>query len=284
MTLEGHPFMVLTLEGSGDELAGTLVRPGTMSSDGLTVSKIGSDVLRERVTAAPDGPVLRVIASNPNEPDDKTEFEFRLIAADDAEIKPAGAPIEPWPLSRHTGDRAPDIWTGWDSQRSYAIQLPAAAPNPEMAAIYQEDQAARQSMESFESNTERIAREDAQRRERVRALLAAGELRAGEDYRLAALVFQHGNEPDDYLLAHTLALVGLARGDRSAAWIAAASLDRYLRSIGKPQIFGTQFSRDGLAQQPYDTALISDALRRELGVPPLAVQQEQFRTLLQSSK
>jgi len=90
-------------------------------------------------------------------------------------------------------------------------------------------------------------------------------------------VFQHGNEPRDYLFAHTLALIALEKGDRSASWIAAASLDRYLHSIDRQQIFGLQFQPDGASRAPLDGELVSDALRKQLGVPTLAEQQAQMQ-------
>jgi hypothetical protein len=285
MNLDSRPLVVLTLEESGGGFAGTLVRPRTMSSDGPTVSGIGGDVLSERVTAtAQGGAILRIVAVDPDDPADKTEYEFTLDRPDDAGLRPSGAPFEPWPFRRHDGAKPPHVWTGWDSRRAYAIQAPSAAPNAEMAAIYRSDQADRKSAEAFYADAERIGRHDAVRRDRTRALLEAGELRAAEDFRLAALVFQHGSQPDDFLLAHTLALVSLSKGDRSAAWIAAASMDRYLHSIDRSQIFGTQFGRDGSSQEPFDATLVSDALRRELGVPDRAVQHEQLRKIPQSLK
>ncbi len=42
--------------------------------------------------------------------------------------------------------------------------------------------------------------------------------------------------PDDYLLAHTLAMIAVAKGDEGSLWIGTATLDRYLQSVGKPQI------------------------------------------------
>jgi hypothetical protein len=281
MHLDERPFMVLTLESAGSGVAGTLVRPRRMTSDGLSFSAISRETVTDRVTgAAPNGNVVGLIAATPDDPSDMTEFEFRLTSPDAAGLKPIGAPFEPWPFTRHPGGETLQVWTGWDASRSYPAVAPYVPPNPEMAAIYKADQAGRQSMESFQSQSARITEEDAKRRQQVRALLATGALRAGEDFRLAALVFQHGSEPDDYLLAHTFALVALAKGDRSAAWIASASLDRYLRSVGKPQIFGTGFSPDGRSQEPFDRTLIPDALRRELGVPPVAEQQEQMQRLL----
>jgi len=93
----------------------------------------------------------------------------------------------------------------------------------------------------------------------------------------AAFVFQHGDKPDDYLLAHTLAMVAVKKGQPDALWIAAATLDRYLQRSEKPQIFGTQFSKPNgqlqFTQEPYNRDLVSDGLRGELGIPPLDVQK-----------
>jgi xylose isomerase len=55
------------------------------------------------------------------------------------------------------------------------------------------------------------------RRERVRALLDAGQLRSGWDFREASFIFQHGSQPDDFLMAHILAMAALAKGIRKAA-------------------------------------------------------------------
>lgn len=67
-----------------------------------------------------------------------------------------------------------------------------------------------------------------------------------------------------------------SKGDAGAVWIAAATLDRYLQSVGKPQIYGTQFLTPAgkpPTQDPYDRALIGDALRHDLGVPKIANQR-----------
>lgn len=85
-----------------------------------------------------------------------------------------------------------------------------------------------------------------------------------EDFTRAAFVFQHGCTPDDYLLAHTLAMVAVGKADENALWIGTATLDRYRHSTGKAQIYGTQFKAnpDGTAtQEAYNRALVSDALR-----------------------
>jgi hypothetical protein len=281
MTVDGRPFMILRLEPEDGRYAGTLTRPRQMTSDGRNFSGISKATTTERVTTdAPHQRTLRFESTAEKDPNDKQEYELSVTTADEARLKMVDAPFEPWSFTRHSDGGTPKVWSGWDPKRSYPLEEPYVEPNSEMAEIYRADQAVRQSLESFKANAKQIERDDSLRRERTRALLATGELRAGEDFRLAAMVFQHGSEPRDYLFAHTLALVALEKGDRSASWIAAASLDRYLTSIGQRQIFGAQFSLDGATQPPFDTELVSDALRRELGVPALADQHAQMRKLL----
>jgi hypothetical protein len=126
-----------------------------------------------------------------------------------------------------------------------------------------------------------LSKDDAVRRGRTHDLLMAGKLHSADDFREAAFIFQHGDTPDDYLLAHTLAMIAVAKGDEGALWIGTATLDRYLQSIHRPQIYGTQFtttSHKKMSQDPYDQVLIPDVLRQELGVPELAAQREQLKT------
>jgi hypothetical protein len=281
MTVHGRPLMVLTLEPESERFVGTLAHPRAIRSDGRSFSGLSQDTERETLTAGPPvNGALRLVAVKANDPKDTTEFDFTVDASGEGRLMPTGAPIEPWTLVRHAGSDQPQVWNGWDPKRSYVIDEPYVAPNAAMAEIYKADQAVRQSIESFNANAAPIEKDDEARRGQVRALLEKGELRAGEDFRLAALVFQHGSEPRDYLFAHTLALVALAKGDRSASWIASASLDRYLQSIGRPQIFGTGFGPDGASQGAFDRELVSDAIRRELNVPALADQREIMEQLL----
>ena len=89
--------------------------------------------------------------------------------------------------------------------------------NAEMAAIFAADQAVRQNIDpqKFRDRAfvEQMHAADAARRVQTRALLDAGALKTGADYRAAAFVFQHGSTPEDYLLAHSLAVAAVAKGD-----------------------------------------------------------------------
>jgi hypothetical protein len=122
----------------------------------------------------------------------------------------------------------------------------------------------------------------------VRKLLYSSALVTEEDFEHASFVFQHGNRPEDYLMAHILAVAAVVRGDAKARWISAATLDRYLQSIKQPQMFGTQYSwkdtpqgRQG-TQDPYNRDLASDALRREFCVSSLADQGENLKAISES--
>jgi len=152
----------------------------------------------------------------------------------------------------------------------------AASDNRDMTAIFNADQADRKNIGSVDWSV--VGPRDDARRSRTKALLDSGQLRTGTDFWHAAFVFQHGDKPDDFLLAHTLAVIAAARGRTDATWIAAATLDRYLQWIGQKQIYGTQFVTPNgghTTQEPYDRALVSDALREALGVPPIKAQEEQ---------
>lgn len=176
-----------------------------------------------------------------------------------------------------------------------ALAQEASVPtdNAEMAAIFVADQAVRQNIDPARFRdrafVEQMNADDAARRERTRALLDAGALQTGEDFRAAAFVFQHGSTPEDYLLAHSLAVTGVAKGSKQAPWIAAASLDRFLQSVDRKQIYGTQTRMMNGGEptlEPYDRDLLPAAVRAAGGVPSLAEQEarlEQFRVARQAA-
>ena len=156
---------------------------------------------------------------------------------------------------------------------AFAQDAAVVSDNPEMAAIYAADQAVRQDFAAIlaggRENALRIHAADTVRRQQVKVLLDAGALRTAADFYSAALVYQHGDTAEDYLMAHTLAVAALGEGSTESPWLAAATLDRYLQKIGQPQIYGTQtMMRRGEppTREPFDHALIPDSIRKVLGV------------------
>ena len=155
----------------------------------------------------------------------------------------------------------------------FAVNEPAN-DNAELKHLYDEDQADRQPAYAGKPvDIPALARRDDERERRVKELYAADQLRTGPDYYNAAMILQHAMTPDDFLLCHDLCVVAIGKGEPRAKWLAAASMDRFLVSVGRPQRYGTQYgaARPGfpIRLSPVD-ATVTDRLRMELGVPPLA--------------
>lgn len=141
--------------------------------------------------------------------------------------------------------------------------------NDELAVIFRADQSDR-SGDAFTRDPEGVMERDRLRHARVEALLAEGAIVSGADHFHAAMVFQHGSSLGSFRRAHELASRGRDLGYERAASLAAASLDRWLTTQGRPQRFGTQFqSVDGRWQlMPVDPAT-TDEERAAWNVPPL---------------
>jgi hypothetical protein len=138
--------------------------------------------------------------------------------------------------------------------------------NPELARLFRDDQADREHQFTMSAEEKAaVFRKDEPRLKRTRELVESGALRTAEDFVRAAFLFQHGTEPDDFLRAHVLGMIA-AKMDGSGAWISAASLDRYLLTIGRPQIFGLTLSDS----PPFDRKLLTDPMRVAFCAPGLA--------------
>lgn len=272
----GRPILLLELRkdpAAEGGWAGSLTRPKHFeaTSNFAVFSAVEGPVSSEKIIASKEG--SDEVEFEVSDDSSKTTALIWRPTNDGGTLKYKDIPIEPIALSRAgPGERVSDAW---DKARTYAA-MPDWPDNPEMAGIFETDQAARQNPATIDWPV--VGKEDTARRLRVKALLDGGQLRSGTDFYQAAFVYQHGSTPDDYLMAHTLAIIAAARGRPDATWIASATLDRYLQSIGQKQIFGTQFRTPNdqpATQEPYDRALVSDALRGALGVPPLAAQEDQ---------
>jgi hypothetical protein len=154
---------------------------------------------------------------------------------------------------------------------SSAAGVPTGA-SEELAKLYNDDQADRGFHPGQTTDWEAIGMRDEQRELKVKQLLAAGPLSSGTDYFHAAMLLQHATSPDDYLLAHDLCVIAISKGESKAKWLAAASMDRFLISIGRSQRFGTQFQSKKSFRPPMLVSVdpsVPDALRSELDVPTL---------------
>ena len=130
---------------------------------------------------------------------------------------------------------------------------------------------------------QQIDKRDGERRAAVRVMLNAGQLQTGREYQFAAILFQHSADPDDLQTAHLLASTAVAKGNRGARWLAAASFDRLLWNMNRPQVFGTQFKQDSQTKvwtmEPYARDSVADAIRAEWCVVPAAEQEGILKNL-----
>jgi hypothetical protein len=278
LKLGNRAFAVLSVVRSGSkaEITGSLVHPQHFSSsNGYGIYGIRGAVAKYAIVGAVvKEKCLSFTAQNPSDPKDNDDFEFCVAGSGEGSLRYEIPGFASWPVSKANGP--PVVANDWDSSRTYFVD-DSEISNPDMQRIFDEDQKDRQPGLG-NIDWQKISKADAARRAETAKLLAANQLHSGEDFQRAAFVFQHGEKPDDYLLAHTLAMVAVARGDGSAMWIAAATLDRYLQSIQQPQVYGTQFftkDNEPTTQEPYNRSLIPDSLRGSLGVPSQAAQEEQ---------
>ena len=175
--------------------------------------------------------------------------------------------------------RADERWPAVVERAREAREAYLNAHNRELVEMYEADQGDRSGAIDWSV----VAPRDEQRRKRVKEIIAAGEVETAHDYFHAAMVLQHGTEPEDYKMAHELALKAseLDPEHTTARWLAAAAMDRYLQNIGKPQIYGTQFRKvDGKwTLEPIDETAVTDEERAEWGVPPLAAAKERAKAM-----
>jgi hypothetical protein len=277
MRLGSRNLFVLTLVQEGDGVQGAFDRPAKFSHLNSIFIDMRGGVRHDKVDKShfADG-VLHLTIRNADDSSDEDSYAMTVngnraeLAFDDL---PPGIVVEARKFERAAAGA--QVATDWEPNRAY-VAGDSDVDSAEMKAIFDEDQRVRQ---GGPLPPQTVVRTDAERREQTRKLLAAGALHTGKDYEEAAFVFQHGDSPNDYLLAHTLAMVAVSKGDATAIWIASATLDRYLQKIGQKQVFGTQYSVDAKrnwTQEPYDRELVTDALREKLGVPSQALQAKQL--------
>ena len=156
-------------------------------------------------------------------------------------------------------------------------RLTADEVSEELARMFVEDQGDRTPQPAGPIDWEVVGPRDSVRLARVKQMCRSQRLSTGMDYYHAAMILQHAHEPDDYLLAHELCIMAVGKGVEQARWLAAASEDRYLMNMGRPQRFGTQYRIDGTDGKwsLYDVGEgVTDGMRRDFNVPPLYEAQE----------
>ena len=161
----------------------------------------------------------------------------------------------------------------WALEEAASV-VQAPKDNEELSRLHDQDQADRTPPDGRSIDWAVVAPRDKARLKRVKEMYVHNLLQTADDYYHAALVLQHGDTADDPLLAHEFCVIAISKGknDREAKWLAAASEDRFLMNIGRPQRFGTQYRSDeGGPMRVYEVGPgVTDETRRAMGVPSLA--------------
>ena len=158
------------------------------------------------------------------------------------------------------------------SAAAQSATTPNSKDNPELARLYREDQSDRAPENEKLLGWKTISARDKTRELRAKELYAKNALQTGADYYHAAMILQHADLPEDYLLAHELCVVAISKGEWRAKSLAAKSEDRFLMEINRPQRFGTQFvSQNNGPFRLYTMETgVTDELRLLMDVPSLA--------------
>jgi hypothetical protein len=154
------------------------------------------------------------------------------------------------------------------------------ADNPRLSTMLDEDQADRVLWRTKKIDSETILRRDESRRQEIRRMLAAAQVRTAHDFYCAALIFHHGQTIDDYRLAASLAWVSttIEPGNKDYAYMSASTWDRFMVGQGRPQWYGTKCRHE--AKQPgkdelypVDETAVTDIDRARFDLKPLEVMR-----------
>lgn len=151
----------------------------------------------------------------------------------------------------------------------------------ELQRLIKADQAEREGWDQFSVEEAQALKEnDLIRRKRVGEIFGEGCFHSVKDYLAASLIYQHGEVSDHYYQAFVWANRAFELGDLTAQYLVALTIDRYLVSIGKKQLFGSQTYAEHLGgcycMQPIEESF-TDELRKNYHFP---TREEQYQWLV----
>lgn len=158
------------------------------------------------------------------------------------------------------------------------IMYSQVTDNLELKTMYDQGQSARM-VSNIDWN--KLLKEDVQREARVYEFIKHGTIVTGKDYFHSAMIFQHGRDSIAYGMAVKHMKKAIELDSTIDRWLLAAAIDRELMSRNQPQIYGTQYLKQGenakWESYKMDTTKVTDDERRYYQVPSLAQQKEILR-------
>ncbi len=122
--------------------------------------------------------------------------------------------------------------------------MPPETDNLKLQELYQADQSDRGKVYDSAEAVKELQLRDGMRKSLLVEMISRGEVNTPNDLYHAAVIFLHGAEPKDFLAAHRLSSMAAINGHRPSRWLMASTLDRFLMSVGYPQVYGTQFEHN----------------------------------------
>lgn len=146
--------------------------------------------------------------------------------------------------------------------------------NLKLQEHFEADQSDRQRVYDTAEGVKDLHHRDSMRRTLVGQMIQNGEVSTTLDLYRAAVIFQHGGQPKDFMTAHRLASMAAINGHKQSRWLMATSLDRFLMAVGLPQIYGTQFEHNPDENKyqlrlPIDDAGLLSFEKKFFNVPPV---------------
>lgn len=138
--------------------------------------------------------------------------------------------------------------------------------NVELEDLYYEDITERKSANT-DKEMEALNLKTSERLSKLRKILPRIDTTEIWNCHYIAYLLQHGDSPDEYKMAHEYAKKAVDMGSKATKWLFAATLDRYLVSIGKLQKYGTQYKLiDGEKKYFPTDGTITEEEKRGCGV------------------
>ncbi len=145
--------------------------------------------------------------------------------------------------------------------------------------LYDTDQEER-SRESIDWS--QMARNDKKRLRKAKELLKDSSQFSALDYSRAAMIFQHGGSSEEYKIAVELMEQAIRLDSSINQWLYFAATDRYLMSIEKLQLFGTQYTNSdtGKVILAIDTTKMADSIRSSYAEFPTRIKENLIKLKL----
>ncbi|MGB3467663.1 MAG: tetratricopeptide repeat protein [Cyclobacteriaceae bacterium] len=145
--------------------------------------------------------------------------------------------------------------------------------NKELSKMHEADQADRKGIIDWSV----VSVRDSARLARVNQMVEEELIKTGRDHYHAAMIYQHGGDTTSSGMAVKMMRKAIEMDPSVNKWLLAAAIDRDLMYKNEPQIFGTQFRKDG-EYEPWvrytiDSTKVTDKERIEYGVESLEEQR-----------